>query len=340
MAVTMGDVARRAGVSAKSVSNYYNGYRYMRDETRQRIEAAIAELDYRMNVSARNLRSGKTGMIMLAIAELDQAYLAELAQAVVNSAEELGLGVLIETTGGRREREIEVLEGSRGRNVDGVIYEPVALSAGDIRKHHVGFPLVLLGETVIGGPVDHVTMPDEAGARTAVSHLLDLGCRNIALLGSSATEEAPGPALRRKGYVDAITARGLEVRTQLMVGADKWHRPDGADAMNRLLDSGEHVDAVFAMNDALALGAMWAANQRGVRIPQDIAFVGFDDTEDATYSIPSLTTVSPGRDGLARAAVTALHRRITDPTSVPGESPIVTDYELIVRESSSPIPSR
>jgi DNA-binding LacI/PurR family transcriptional regulator len=340
MAVTMGDVARLAGVSAKSVSNYYNGYQYMREDTRQRIEAAIAELDYRMNVSARNLRSGKTGMIMLAIPELDQAYLAELAQAVVNKAEELGLGVLIETTGGREEREIEVLEGSRGRNVDGVIYEPVALGAEDIRKHHGGFPLVLMGEKVLDGPFDHVTMPDEAGTRTAVSHLVKLGRRNVALIGMSATEESPGQALRRKGYVDALVAGGLEVREQIMVETKRWHRPDGADAMNQLLDSGEPVDAVFAMNDALALGAMWAANQRGVLIPEDIAFVGFDDTEDATYSIPSLTTVSPGRDGLARAAVAALHRRITDPNYVPGETPIVTDYELIVRASTSPIPSR
>ena len=206
MAVTMGDVARLAGVSAKTVSNYYNGYRYMREDTRQRIEAAITELDYRMNLSARNLRSGKTGMIMLAIAELDQAYLAEFAQTVVNKAEELGLGVLIETTGGRREREVEVLEGSRGRNVDGVIYEPVALGAEDISKHHGGFPLVLMGEKVLDGPFDHVTMPDEAGTRTAVSHLVDLGYRNIALIGISATEESPGQALRRKGYTDALIA--------------------------------------------------------------------------------------------------------------------------------------
>ncbi|PYI38404.1 LacI family transcriptional regulator [Arthrobacter psychrolactophilus] len=331
----MGDVARLAGVSTKSVSNYYNGYRYMREDTRQRIEAAISELDYRMNLSARNLRSGKTGMIMLAIPELDQSYLAELAQAVVHKAEELGLGVLIETTGGRREREIEVLEGSRGRNVDGVIYEPVALGEEDIRKHHGGFPIVLMGEKVLDGPFDHVTMPDEAGTRTAVSHLVDIGCRNIALIGLSTTEESPGQALRRKGYIDALTASGLEVREQIMMETKRWHRADGAAAMNRLLESKEHVDAVFAMNDSLALGAMWAADQRGVLIPQEIAFVGFDDTEDATYSIPSLTTVSPGRDALARAAVTALHRRISDPDYVPGQAPIVTDYELIKRRSTT-----
>jgi DNA-binding LacI/PurR family transcriptional regulator len=336
MAVTMQDVAKLAGVSAKSVSNYYNAYPYMREDTRQRIEAAIAQLDYRMNVSARNLRSGKTGMIMLAIAELDQAYLAELAQAVVRSAEEYGWGVLIETTIGRRDREIEVLKGSRGRNVDGVIYEPVALGAEDIRKHHVGFPLVLMGEKILDGPVDHVAMPNEAGAYTAVSHLVNLRRRNIALLGFGPADRTPGTALRRKGYLDALVAGGLEVREELIVETGPWHRPNGAAAMDRLLDSVTDVDAVFAMNDALALGAMRAVLSRGLRIPEDIAFVGFDDTEDAQYFTPSLTTVSPGRDALASAAVTALHRRINDPDYVPGKERIVTGYELIIRESTGP----
>ncbi len=330
----MGDVAKLAGVSTKTVSNYYNDYPYMREDTRRRIESAIAELDYRMNVAARNLRSGRTGMIMLAIAELDQAYLAELAQSVIRVAEDFGLGVLVETTGGRRDREIEVLEGSRGRNVDGVIYEPLELGPEDVNRYHTGFPLVLMGERVLEGEVDHVTMPNEAGSRAAVDHLVSLGRRDIALIGIDATNPTRGAALRRKGYLDALAAGGIQPRSSLMVGPGRWHRPEGAAAMDRLLDSGERIDAVFALNDALALGAMRAILRRGLKVPEDIAVVGFDDTEDARFSTPSLTTVSPGRDALARAAVLALHRRITEPDYVPGQDPFVADFDLVLREST------
>jgi DNA-binding LacI/PurR family transcriptional regulator len=334
VAVTMGDVATLAGVSTKSVSNYYNGYPYMREETRRRIESAIAELDYRMNVAARNLRSGRTGMIMLAIAELDQAYLAQLAQSVIRVAEDFGLGVLVETTGGRRDREIEVLEGSRGRNVDGVIYEPLELGPEEVRRHHTGFPLVLMGERVLEGEVDHVTMPNEAGSRAAVRHLVSLGRRNIALIGVDAIDPAPGASLRRKGYLDALAEAGIEPRDSLLIGPGRWHRPEGAAAIDRLLDSGERIDAVFALNDALALGALRAILRRGLRVPEDIAVVGFDDTEDARFCTPSLTTVSPGRDALARAAVLALHRRITEPDYVPDRDPFVADFRLVLREST------
>jgi DNA-binding LacI/PurR family transcriptional regulator len=332
--VTMGDVAKLAGVSTKTVSNYYNDYPYMREDTRRRIESAIAELDYRMNVSARNLRSGRTGMIMLAIAELDQAYLAELAQTVVRVAEDYGLGVLVETTAGRRDLEIEVLEGSRGRNVDGVIYEPLELGAEDVQRYHSGFPLVLMGERVLAGAVDHVTMPNEAGSRAAVDHLVSLGRRDIALIGIDATDPSPGAALRRQGYLDALAAGGIEPRPELMIGAGRWHRPEGAAAMDRLLDSGRRIDAVFALNDALALGVMRAVLRRGLRVPEDIAIVGFDDTEDARFSTPSLTTISPGRDAMARAAVLALRRRITEPDYVPGRDPFVAEFRLVVREST------
>lgn len=338
MTVTMGDVAKLAGVSIKSVSNFFNDYPHMSDSTRLKIDAAVKELDYRMNVSARNLRSGRTGSIMLALAELDQAYLSEFAQAVIRIAEEFGLAVVVETTGGRPDREIEVLEASRGRTVDGVIYEPVALGADDIRKYHVGFPLVLMGERVLDGPVDHVTMSNYAGAREIVRHLIERGRRNIVLIGVDADDTTRGPSLRRQGYIDELEAAGITVRTELMVPAIPWHRPAGAAAMQHVIESGIGFDAVFGMNDALALGAMRTLLRLGYSIPGDVAIAGFDDTEDAHFSTPSLTTISPGRDAIARRAVESLHKRINDENYEPGEV-FVADYSLVLGESTAPEPS-
>jgi DNA-binding LacI/PurR family transcriptional regulator len=333
MTVTMGDVAKRAGVSIKSVSNYFNDYPHMSESTRQRIGDAVRELDYRMNVSARNLRSGRTGSIMLALAELDQAYLSEFAQAVIRIAEEYGLSVVVETTGGRREREIEVLEASRGRSVDGVIYEPLALGPEDIQKYHVGFPLVLMGERVLDGPVDHVTMANLAGSRAIVQHLIAQGRRNIVLIGVDAEDTARGPSLRRQGYVDELEAVGIPVRTELMVAATPWHRPAGAAAMQAVIDSGITFDAVFGANDALALGAMRTLLRLGYSVPGDVAVAGFDDTEDARFSTPSLTTISPGRVSIARRAVEALYARINDENYTPGEV-FIADYGLVLGEST------
>ena len=166
MPVTMHDVAQRAGVSVKTVSNVVNGYPYLRPATKERVEAAIAELGYQLNVSARNLRQGRTGMIGLAVPELSQPYFAELADMVIQAGEERGVTVLIEQTGAERDRELEVLHGARRRMTDGLIFSPLALGEDDRAELSVDYPLVLLGERIFHGPTDHVTMANEgAGTR-------------------------------------------------------------------------------------------------------------------------------------------------------------------------------
>jgi DNA-binding LacI/PurR family transcriptional regulator len=339
MAVTMSDVAAHAGVSTKTVSNFFNGYRYMKPDTRSRIESAVAELGYRMNISARNLRSGRSGMIALVIPELDQAYFSELAQEVIAAAERHGLTVLVETTDGRRDRELSVLSPGHSQLIDGIIYGPLALGPADVGHLAVDFPLVLIGERIFNGPVDHVTMANTEGARAAIQHLIDGGRRRIAVIGVADAGGAPGPsapALRRAGCEEALRQAGVPLDEALMIATGGWHRRDGAAALDALLDSGIPFDAVFAFNDALALGALWALLQRGVAVPDAVAVVGFDDTEDSRFSFPTLTTVSPGRAFIARTAVDLLAARIADPEAAGEPRSITADFELVVRDSSGP----
>ncbi|WP_456847225.1 LacI family DNA-binding transcriptional regulator, partial [Cellulomonas sp. P5_C6] len=143
-AVTMHEVAARAGVSIKTVSNVVNGYQYIRPATKERVEAAIAELGYQVNISARNLRRGRTGIIGLAVPELSLPYFAELADSVIRAAEARGLTVLIEQTGSVRERELEVLSGQRRHLTDGLIFSPLELGPQDADALRVDFPMVLL----------------------------------------------------------------------------------------------------------------------------------------------------------------------------------------------------
>jgi DNA-binding LacI/PurR family transcriptional regulator len=335
MAATMLDVARLAGVSVKTVSNVVNGYPYLRPTTRARVEAAIAELGYQLNVSARNLRQGRTGMIGLAVPELSQPYFAELADLVIRQGEEHGVTVLIEQTGGERDREIEVLHGTRRRMTDGLIFSPLALGEEDRGEFSVDYPLVLLGERIFHAPADHVTMANVEAAYAATRRLIDLGRRRIAVIGAHPGETVGSAALRVEGYERALDEAGLPRDPALVGPVDAWHRSTGAAEMERLLASGTAIDAVFALNDAMALGALRALSARGVRVPQEVAVIGFDDVDDASYSSPSLSTVAPGRQQIARTAVDLLTVRIADTSGHRPFVEVVADFEIVDRESTA-----
>jgi len=334
MSTTMHDVALRAGVSVKTVSNVVNGYPYIRESTRDRVLAAIDELGYQMNVSARNLRSGRTGMIGLAVPELSLTYFAELSDNVIQEAEARGWTVLIEQTNATRAREIEVLSGSRRHLIDGVILSPLALGPGDTDYVKPDFPTVLLGERIFHGPVDHITMSNVAAAEAATGHLVGIGRERIALIGAHPGEEVGTAAFRLEGYLRALRIAGIEPDPALVVEAGLWHRPNGAQAMTRLLQAGTEFDAVFCLNDTLALGALRVLHQHGLRVPEDVAIVGFDDIEDTRYATPTLTTIAPGRAQIARLAVEMLLTRIENRSEQQPPVEIEADFELVVREST------
>lgn len=339
MAVTMQDVARRAGVSVKTVSNVVNGYPHIRPETRDRVLTAIRELDYQLNAAARNLRTGRTGMIALALPGLSEPYFAELADCVIASAEEFGLTVLIEQHGGRRERELEALAGARRHLTDGLIYSPLALGEGDEHHLDVPFPLVLLGERIFHGPVDHVTMANVDAARAATEYLLGLGRRRIAVIGVHPGERVGSAGLRLKGHLAALEAAGIEPDPGLLATAWHWRRGAAARSMAEVLDAGARPDAVFGLNDALALGAMHELQVRGVRIPEDVAVIGFDNIDEGRYANPSLTTVDPGREEIARTAVRLLAHRIGGSGTARPPAHVVADYTIAVRGSTEQEPA-
>jgi DNA-binding LacI/PurR family transcriptional regulator len=331
---TIYDVAKLAGVSHQTVSRLLLGYQGIRPETRQKVLGAIEQLDYRTNVAARNLRNGRTGMISLAIPSLDQPYFAELAQAIMRAARPYGLTVFVETTDGIRERELQVISGSRGNFVDGVIYVPLALSYSDLSDLNIEFPLVLLGDRVLHSRFDHVTLPNFEGAKSAVNHLLSLGRRRIAALGVEETSDFGASTPRLNGYRAALESAGIEVDPSLLISGGDWVRKEGVDAIERLVASGAEFDAVFGFNDALALGALRALQAAGLRVPEDVAVIGFDDTQDALYVTPPLSSVAPGRDELAVAAVQMLNRRLSGGTANEVPDELVPTFTLAIREST------
>lgn len=333
MAATLHDVARLAGVSIKTVSNVVNDYPHIRPATRARVEDAIAELGYTPNLTARSLRSGRTGAIALAVPELGLSYFAELAAAVIAAAEEAGLVVLVEQTGGDRDRELELLRSPRLNLTDGLIFSALGMSEADVAALEVPYPLVLLGERIFGAPCDHVTMRNVEAARAATEYLIASGRERIAVIGAHEGEVIGSAGLRLRGYREALDAHGLPFDESIIGYTTLWHRANGARSMRELLDRDVTFDAVFGLNDTLALGAMRALQESGRRVPDDVAVVGYDDLDEAQYSIPSLTTVDPGQAWIARTAVQTLVERIEHPD---GNEPrlLLADFRIVERESA------
>ncbi len=339
MAATMQDVAKLAGVSAKTVSNVVNGHPHVAEATRARVQAAIKKLGYELNVTARNLRKGRTGLIGLALPELKLPYFAELADSVIVEAEQHGLRVLIEQTNSDRDREIDVLHGQRRFMTDGLIFSPLALGQDDIGLFRVDFPMVLLGERVFGSTNDHITMSNVEAAKAATRHLLRQGRRRVAVVGAHPGEKIGSAALRERGYREALAEAGIPVDESLIRTTVLWHRNTGAAATDEMIDEGVEFDAVFALNDTLAMGVLRSLHSHRISVPTDVAVIGFDDIDEAAYTRPTLSSVSPGREQIARQAVDLLTTRIEEASHpMDGRVPIrrvYADYEVVVRESSS-----
>lgn len=329
--VSMRDVAQLAGVSQRTVSNVVNDFVHVAPDTRQRVQRAIDQLRYRPHLAARRLRGGRTGIVALALPELRSPYFAELAYRVQRTAQNSGVTLLIDQTGGSPDSERLVLDGYHSGLVDGLILNPISLSADDIARRELDVPVVLLGESIDTSAFLHVSIDNDAAAKAAVRHLLDLGRRRIAALGAPNPLTRYGPAARRhRGYQDAMGSAGVPVGPDLAIETDKWSRSSGYALAPRIAGLRPRADAVFCFDDALALGLMRGLFELGVRVPDDIAIMGWDDIEQCRFSTPTLSSVSPDMVAIAELAV----RGLLEPTAGHlGNNPPV-DFRIVPREST------
>ncbi|MCU1583448.1 MAG: LacI family transcriptional regulator [Microbacteriaceae bacterium] len=332
MVATRREVAKAANVSLRTVSNVVNGFESVAPKTRERVLQVIAELDYRPSEIARILKSGRSGIVSLVLPELDTPYFAELTRAFVELGAARGYTVVIDQTDGDVTRELELIsQTDRGALFDGLIVSPLGLHA----EHLVGIsperPVVFLGEDSHTG-FDQVMIDNLAASKDAVGHLIAQGRTRIAAIGAEAKRPASS-TIRLAAYQQALEDAGLVFDPDLVGYVSAFRRRDGAAAMSALLDLAKPPDAVFCFADPLALGAMRVLHERDIRIPHDVAVVGFDDIEDGHYSTPNLTSISPDKTFIASKALDLLTARL-DGTNLPPDS-YLAPYKLIVRESSS-----
>ncbi|MFF3918129.1 LacI family DNA-binding transcriptional regulator [Streptomyces sp. NPDC001852] len=332
---TIQDVAKAAGVSAMTVSNVINDHPNVRPATRERVLAAMARLDYRVNVAARNLRKGRTGTIGLAVPEVNRPYYGRLAEAVIAAAGRRGLRVSIEQTGARRENELAALAQSRNRLYDGLLLSTVGMGPADVEALRVDHPVVILGERTFGGPVDHVAMPNVEASAAATGHLIERGCRRVAVVCGERRDEVDVSSLRHTGYRQALAAAGLPEDPELVRSVPALTMEAGARQARAMVAGGLDFDGVFCVTDTVAMGVLRGLADAGVRVPERVKVIGFDNVDESAFLIPSLSTVDPDHELMAERAVALLVARLGSAGPPADQQEFVAPFSLVLRESTT-----
>lgn len=311
-AVTISEVAKAAGVSTATVSNALNGRPGMAEETRARILEAVDSLGYQINPTARNLRSGRTDAIGLLVPELDRPYFGQLATRLADGFEARGRHLVLQRSGSSREGELAATAFARLRMYDGVIVTVVGLDLDDLEKLSFMTPVVLVGERPVPRSFDHVRMDNVEGARIATAHLIERGARRIVILGGTADESRQHMGtLRTQGWREAHAAAGLVAPEELIVQLDALDLAT-AHRTVRELAAGPDFDAIFAVTDVVAIGALRALADLGMAVPEQVQVIGFDDIDEAQYTVPALSSIDPGKVGIAETIVELLERRMQE----------------------------
>ncbi len=328
--VTITDVSRRAGVSRSTVSRVVAGNGYVSETNRKAIEAAIVELGYRPNTLAQALRSNRSNVIGAVFVDVGTPYFANMTYGVQRAIRSAGKALMVSSGYADQDEEARAVIDLIDRSCDGIILyleRPMRADVAELLRRS-GIPVVSIGHKP--GPVSRgqVMLDNFGGARAAMRHLLEFGHRNIVHLSGQA--DYGDTIARRDGMVAALAEFGMNMSDLQIVGGE-FHQNFGYSATLDLLDQQRVFTAIFAGDDDIAAGVLLALRERGVRVPEDVSVIGFDDAFHARHMWPPLTTVRQPMDTIGEAAARLLLELLARPDSGPLEA--VIDTELVVRSS-------
>jgi LacI family transcriptional regulator len=325
------DVARHAGVSAATVSRVLNGRATVNAELAARVQEAVQELGYRPNGVARNLRRRQTTLWAVLISDIGNPFFTSMVRGVEDVGRHYGYSVVLCNTDENPAREAEYIAVALSDNMAGVIISPADDTTDISALVAAGTAVVTIDRELADTDVDAVLVDNEKGAEQATSHLIESGFRRVACITGP---RRTSTAMRRlRGYQRALKSHGLPQDKSLVRHAD-FREDGGYSAMAALLDDGVEMDAIFAANNLMTVGAVECLIERGVDIPGQIGVIGFDDIPWARLSRPPLSTVSQPTYELGRAAAQLLSDRIENPSRP--STRMMLQTELHARESSHP----
>ena len=327
---TIGDVARHAGVSPVTVSRVINGGRNVKPATRERVFQAIHELNYVPSGVARSLRSKRTHALALLVPDITNPFWTTVSRGVEDAAQNGEYSVLLCNTDEEPQKLLRYLDVIISQRVDGAIVTPYDSDAHYLsRLRERNIPTVIMDRRIDGWEVDTVSGDSISGARALVRHLINLGHQRIAAIsGPMTTSTAEDRVI---GYVMALTEAGLPIDPRL-IKRGEFRASSGEELAFRVFDEGINPTAIFATNNTIAMGVIKAVEQRGLRIPLDIALVCFDDFPNLSRVFPFLTVaVQPAYDMGVRAAELLLSR-LSNSDNMPPRH-VVFPTRLVIRYS-------
>lgn len=300
-------------------------------ETRERILKAATELGYEPDQLARGLRTRKTQTLACVIPDIANPFYPMFERGVQDVSESQGYDLIVYNTDGNEAKERRCLKALIQRRVDGVVGVFFHLSARDLEPLLLrGVPMVRLEASAkrVGSlPLDSIFVDNAAAAQAAVTYLIERGHQRIGMLAGSDTQET-----RRTGYRQALAAHGIPLDERLVVPC-ALSAEGGQIAARTLLSVAPQPTALFAVNDLVALGAMSYLRSEGLRVPDDVAVMGFDDISVSQLVSPALTTITQFQEQLGRRATELLLERLGSDDPVPGRL-VQMPYELVIRESA------
>jgi LacI family transcriptional regulator, repressor for deo operon, udp, cdd, tsx, nupC, and nupG len=329
--VTIADVARLAKVSTASVSRALTDPAAVTEDTRLAVMEAVARTGYRPNGLARALRKQATRSVLALVADLTNPFYPAIILGMEQQAQERDYTVLMGHTGADPRREASYMELLRDQRADGVLLMTGCLPAGCPLSGPDRPPMVFVSEYLPGSDIPKVRIDNAEAAYGAVGYLLELGHRRIAHISGPITRMISPE--RQAGYMRALMAAGIEVAPELMVNGD-FRYESGMAACAKLLSLAQPPTAIFCANDEMAAGAVKAIRSRGLRVPDDVSVVGFDDIQIAEMCDPPLTTVRQPRARMGQIAMDMLIRLLEGMGDV--EVEVTLEAELIIRGSTAP----
>ncbi|MDO4632445.1 MAG: LacI family DNA-binding transcriptional regulator [Eubacteriales bacterium] len=344
------DVAKRAGVSISTVSNVLNKSKYVSPELVKRVEEAVEELSYEVNPIARSMKSNRSGTIGVIVEDVCGMFYPYVVKGINSVMEEKGYQLIIcDTQGGYGDREAlkreqELLRRLLANRVDGILFvsmiqdEKKAKYLTQIRKlanKYKRTPLVSLERDFTAAGIDSVYFDSYENAKMAMKHLLDCGCRKIAhITGPMIMEIAQD---RVRGYKDSMKEHCPDIDFDRMIAYGDYSHQSGYMAMKKLMEDNPVIDGVFCGNDQMAIGAVKYLKEQGIRIPEDIKIIGYDDVFISSVVEPALSTIHIQKRHAGIEAARILIQRIEQSAEEEG-SPIGVKMEsrLVVRASTDP----
>jgi LacI family transcriptional regulator len=332
---TLVTVAERAGVSIASVSRVINGLPATPDMV-ERVRTAADAVGYVPDAVARSLKAGRTGQLAFSVADVANPVYVAMMRAIERVTKRAGYRLLLSSTDSDPGGEVALLRSLRNRYVDGLILSPIRVTDEIVDElSGAARPVVVIGTLPDDVPVDNVRADSRHGVGLAIRHLIEAGRKDIALINGP-TDTVPGAA-RIEGFERAMAEAGRPIDRGVMVEADDFTFAAGRVAADRLF-ADRRPDAIFAANDLLAIGVIRTLHERGLRVPEDVAVVGMDDTELAEMSTPALTSVSLASEERGELAARLLLERLNHPDAPPARASVPP--RLVVRASSGPADGR